>query len=425
VVSDFTISKGGVDYGGPESGDSLVANQPTILYVPRPPEPQVLSTAPRDAAPGDNALPISVTLQNVGADTQGPVTGTLTSASVDLSLSDFTGLTIDPDIWTEGETVTLTGPKASIASTHTDSKPVRASLDLTDGVDSWTVPVNIQVPWPVISAISISIDDSGGDGRLDAGESADIEIEVANMGTLATLGRMDVVASVSGRSDVTATLDTADDRMSSLDPGDTDSIDLELSNVSGSAGQDLLLDLSFDDGTQVYTSTVSIPLGEPTWTVFAAPDDAAGDSVDASGESFDFVNGRWRAFDGEIQVILESSVAYDPASVFIETWGSTSGSSYLYYRWVYNSGVPSFQGYVSGTGWQPVGTLVATELSDTEVMLAWSIEELDTITTNLSIGFGTTWCGQPDYYCDHFPDGWGYGYDSTNFNPSLWFDISW
>ena len=425
VVSDFTISKGGVDYGGSESGGVLVANQPTTLYVPRPPAPTVVSTAPEDAAPGDVDLPVTITLRNDGANTQGPVTGDLTSSSLHLTLLGGAGLTIDADTWEAGETVVVTGPTASIDAAHTSSKPVRGTLALTDGVDSWSVPVDIAVPWPVMHVMATTIDDTGADGMLDDGESAEIELEVANMGTLATSGRMDVTVSVAASSAVSATIDEGADRMSSLDPGDSDSIDIELSGVSGSAGDALTLDIAFDDGTRTYATTVDIPLGEPTWTTFTTPDDTAGDSADPDGDTFDFVNGRWRAHNGNIEIILESAVPYNSDTLFIESWGNTSGSPYLYYRWVYNAGIPSFQGYVSGAGWQPVGTLVATELSETEVMLSWSIEELDTITTSLAIGFGTTWCGAPEYYCDHFPDGWGYGYDSENFDPSRWFDIRW
>ena len=425
VVSDFTISKGGVEYGGPESGGALFANQPTYLYVPRPAAPVVTSTEPTATVPGDTDVPVTITLSNQGADTSGPVTGTLTSATSDLTLTGGVALEVTADVWGEGETVTLSGPLASIAANHTDSTPVRATLDLTDGVDAWTVPVDISVPWRVMATTAATIDDSGGDGVLNSAESAEIELEIANMGDLATIGRMDVVAVVSPLSAVTATLDEADDRMSSLDPGDSDSIDLEVSNVSGAPGQELLLDLTFYDDTEVYTATAAIPLGELPWNTFTAPNDATGDSVDPSGTTFDFKNGRWRTHEGNIQVILESSVPYDPASLFIETWGSTSGSGYLYYRWVYNAGVPTFQGYVNGVGWQPVGTLTVLEITSTEVMLSWPIEELDTITSNMSLGFGTTWCGAPEYYCDHFPDGWGYGYDSTNFDPARWFDISW
>ena len=41
----------------------------------------------------------------------------------------------------------------------------------------------------------------------------------------------------------------------------------------------------------------------------------------------------------------------------------------------------------------------------------------------LQLGFGTGWCGAPEYYCDQFPDAWGYPYDS--FSTADWFMLAW
>ena len=425
LVNAFTMSVSGVDYGGAESGGALTANQSQIFYVPRPPEPTVTRTEPASVAPGDVDVPIEVQLENAGADTQGPLTGTLTSTEPDVTLTGGTALTLDPDVFTSGEIAVLTGPTMTVDASHTNSQPVRLQLDMTDGVDSWSVPIDVQVPWPVLEVVGVTIDDSGGDGILDNGESASIELEVANVGGLPTLGRMDVVASLDAGSTASATFDDAEDRLSSLDPGDTADLDLELSAVSGSTGEELLIALSADDGTRIYSSTASIKLGEPPWTTLSPTNDTIGDSADPTGTTFDFINGRYRVFDGNIEVVLESAVEYDPATLYIEAWGSSSGSSYLYYRFVVNAGITDFQGYVSGTGWQPIGTVTVDYLSSTEVMMSWPIADMETITSGLAIGFGTTWCGPPEYYCDHFPDGWGYGYDSGNFFPSYWFDLSW
>jgi hypothetical protein len=423
AVTSFTIEKGGVVYGGPESGGALIENQPLMFYVPRPADPQVNSTSPTDAGPGDAEIPVTILLTNNGASTAGPVTAVLTSSDPHLTLSGTTTFTIDSDIWEEGETHSVAGPLASISIDHTSSTPVRAVLELTDGADNWTVPVDIQVPWPVLEVIATTIDDSGGDEMLNDGETAELELEIANMGELSTLARMDVVATLSPRSTATATFGENTDRMSSLDPGEADSIDIELASISGADGDALVLDLTFIDETRTYTSEVEIPLGEPTWTTFISPNDATGDSVDDSAQTFDFVNGRWRVKDDQIEVILRSAEPYDPDTLFLESWGISSGSPYLFYRWVYNAGVPSFQGYVSGSGWQPIGTLTVTELSTTEVMLSWPVAELESITTSLSLGFASQWCGEPTYYCDHFPDGWGYPY--VSYTTADWFSIRW
>ena len=420
-VSSFTIEKGGVVYGGTESGGLLIENQPSTFYVPRPPAPEVTGTSPTDASPGDADIPITIDLVNLGASTAGPVTGTLTSSQSALTLSGATAFTVDPDIWEESETHELTGTLATIASDHTSSTPLRANLELTDGADTWNVPVDIQVPWPVLEVIITTIDDD--DGILSDGESGEVQLEIANMGGLSTLGRMDTVTTVSPRSTASAIIDVGTDRLSSLDPGESDGIDVEVSGVSGADGEMLVLDVTVTDETRTYILEVEIPLGEPPWTTFTAPNDATGDSVDTSAQTFDFVNGRYRVKDDQIEIILKSAVAYDPDTLFIESWGISSGAPYLYYRWVYNAGVPSFQGYVSGAGWEPIGTLSVTELSSTEVLLTWPVAEMESITTSLSLGFASQWCGEPTYYCDHFPNGWGYPY--VGYDPSNWFSIRW
>ena len=421
AVTSFTIDKGGVTYGGPDSGGALIENQQSTFYVPRPADPVVTSTAPTDASPGDVELPVVIRMTNNGAATAGPVTGILTSTDPHLTLSGTTELTIDADVWEEAEAHELTGPLATISTDHVSSTPVRANLEMTDGADTWNVPVDVQVPWPVLEVIVTTVDDT--DGILSDGESAELQLEIANMGALSTLGRMDTVTALSPRSTATATIDVDTDRLSSLDPGESDGIDVELSGVSGADGELLVLDVTVTDETRTYTLEVEVPLGEPPWTTFTSPNDATGDSVDPSSQTFDFVNGRYRVKDGQIEVILESAAAYDPATLFIESWGISSGAPYAYYRWVYNAGVPSFQGYVNGAGWQPAGTLTVVELSATEVMLSWPIEDMETITTSLSLGFASQWCGEPTYYCDHFPNGWGYPY--VGYDPSNWFSIRW
>ena len=42
----------------------------------------------------------------------------------------------------------------------------------------------------------------------------------------------------------------------------------------------------------------------------------------------------------------------------------------------------------------------------------------------VDIGFAAGFCGGSDYYCDHFPDGWGdpYNYGMVT---TLWFPLEW
>lgn len=422
TVDAFTMSVSGLDYGGTESGGALTANQQSLFYVPRPPAPVIEDVLPESSEPGATAVPVQIVVGNNGADTQGPVTAELTTTDPDATITGGTGLTLDADVFTDGELRVIAGPTLDIAATHTDSSPVRLTLELTDGADSWSLPVDVAVPWPSLNSVGVAIDDSGGDEILDDGESASIEFTLSNVGALPTLGRADVTATLSASSTATATLDVATDRISALGTGDTDEIDLEVSSVSGSAGDDLVFDLLIDDGTRTYTTQASVTLGEPPWVALSAANDPVGDSVDPSGATFDFVSGRYRVYDGNIEIQLTSATEYDPATLYIESWGRTSGSPYTYYRFVVNAGVADYQGYTA-SGFTTLGTLTVDYLSSTEVQLTIPIEPLDTVTTALSLGFGTTWCGPPEYYCDHYPNSWGYPYDS--FDPGLWFDLDW
>ena len=37
--------------------------------------------------------------------------------------------------------------------------------------------------------------------------------------------------------------------------------------------------------------------------------------------------------------------------------------------------------------------------------------------------FAAGWCGPDEYYCDHYPDGWGYPY--VGWSPWLFYSIDW
>jgi hypothetical protein len=57
------------------------------------------------------------------------------------------------------------------------------------------------------------------------------------------------------------------------------------------------------------------------------------------------------------------------------------------------------------------------------VELRFPTAPLGLILDVLAIGFAAGWCGPPTYYCDQYPDGWGYPYDA--FSTGEWFDLRW
>ena len=79
------------------------------------------------------------------------------------------------------------GPVLSISDTHTSSEPVTLSVELSDSVEAWSIPFEVAVPWPVMKVVQVQILDSG-DGILEAGEDAQLEITVANIGDRSAFG---------------------------------------------------------------------------------------------------------------------------------------------------------------------------------------------------------------------------------------------
>ena len=383
AVTSFTIDKGGVTYGG--SGLWRRADRKPAVHLLRAPSrrPRGHEHGPTDASPGDVDLPVVIRMTNNGASTAGPVTGILTSTDPHLTLSEATELTIDADVWEK--------PRRTNSPDHwpaspptTSSTPVRANLEMTDGADTWNVPVDVQVPWPVLEVIVTTVDDA--DGILSDGESAELQLEIANMGALFRSEnghRDDPFPAVDGDGHHRRRHRSAQP----LDPGETDGIDVELSGV-GRRRRAPRARMSQSPTRPAPTRWRSrfpsvSPPGPPS-----PPQRRHRRRCRSGGRTFDFVNGRYRVKDGQIEVILESAAAYDPATLFIESWGISSGALCLL-----SVGLQRRRAQLPGLrqrrGWQPAGTLTVVELSSTEVMLSWPIEDMETITTNLSLGFAS------------------------------------
>lgn len=422
-VEDFTITVGGEDHAATELPD-LVADTEAIVWLPEPPDPVLVEveTEPDPVAPGDNGVALSLELANDGEDTSGPVTGTFTSDDPDATLSGGEALVVDDDVWRAGETVTLSGLTLDVSADHLDSSPLSLTLTLDDGVESWTVPVEIEVPWPVLRVIAIEIDDEGGDGLLDAGESAELSLTVANTGALDTFSSLSAVLSVAEGSEVEATVLAGSDSIATIDAGssrESDGYEIEVGD--GETGDTLALTLTLSDRDASYTAEVEIPLGEAPWANVSAEEDPTGDAVGDYG--FDFVRVRWRVVDGLLSFWLSSDVSYDPDTLFVEAWALSGGADYTYYRIVYQSGTGKLQGYNDGEGFSTIGDVEHEVLSETDLLLTLDTEDMGLLLNQLSIGFAAGWCGPDTYYCDHYPDDWGYPY--VSFSTSEWFALSW
>ena len=196
-----------------------------------------------------------------------------------------------------------------------------------------------------------------------------------------------------------------------------DSIDVAVTGGADGDTVDLLLTVT--DDVRSYEVRTQLVLGEPLWQTIDATGDPEGDALD--GWDFDIAGGTYRVDDGILQIRLESYTAFDPDTLFIESWGESTVADWIYYRIVLQSGVASVEGYDGS--FTLISTPVVSYPSATEVQLDITLADLGLSLDSLSLGFASGWCGPDEYYCDHFPDGWGYPYDS--WNPSAFYDLSW
>ena len=420
-----TVDAFSVSWGGEETSASRLSgfgpDVPALVYAPEPPEPVVVTSSPTTASPGDSGLAMTIIVRNDGEATAGPVTGVLTAIDTDVSVASGGAFSLDPDIWEAGEQHVISGPVVDISAAHADSTPARFALEFTDGVESWSTEVEIDVPWPVLKITAVEIDDSGGDGILDPGESADLELTVVNTGDRSAFAPISGTLRVAETSTAGATLTSDEGNFGLLSVGADRDDDFSLVVDSGAVGDTLDLVLDLTDGTANYAASIQIVLGEAPWLSLSSTDDALGDNLD--GYDFDFINARYRVTGTEVEIWVSSDVPIDPSTLFIEAWGLAGGADYTYYRWVLQSGAGTFQGYTASAGFQTIGTLTATFPGNDDVILRFDAADMGLLTDSFRMGLASGWCGPPSYYCDHFPDYWGYPYDS--FSSARWYDVRW
>ncbi|HSG67947.1 MAG TPA: C25 family cysteine peptidase [Bacteroidales bacterium] len=150
---------------------------------------------------GESVL-LSLTLENVGLVDALGVDAVITSNNVHVSISDdaaFFG-----DIASQ-QTASVTDEYAFDVSAEVgDGEIITFNVEATDGDSIWNSFFYIQAHAPVMEYLDFNLDDSGGNdnGRLDAGETAEITINVTNTGSSSAYNT-EVSLSCSGKSFVT------------------------------------------------------------------------------------------------------------------------------------------------------------------------------------------------------------------------------
>ena len=228
---------------------------------------------------------------------------------------------------------------------------------MADSVDSWIVPVAVEIPFPRLGVTGVNIlDDTGNnDGKLDPNETAQLEILISNSGGQNANGVVSGELSILPTSTASATVVNDNPSFGFVNVGsEQDEDDFFITVTSGTVGDVLECALLMEDNVHTYQDTFSIVLGEAPWLSISPLQDDPADSLD---QSVDIVSVEYRVVGTEVEFRLQSSTILSPTGAFVEAWGRSGGAGHTYFRWVVQSGVGTLQGYNSGIGFQPLGNL--------------------------------------------------------------------
>ena len=413
-VFDVSLQSHGQNF----EGTSIYAKDDLqYIYFPKPPKPVLSSAFSNSGDPGSTIYP-AFSFSNPGADFSGMVRGTLLSNSPDITISSSSSF-IDEYLWSAGESQYWSGPSISISENHKNNQNIPVDILIEDDIESWLLSFDVLVPWPMLKVLGVFVVDDDNQ-ILDPNESADLEISIANVGGKDAFGfvtgHLELVGN-SGSSDVV--IDNFSPTFGFLDVGESDESDnFSVTVNGGSIGDILEFSLLTDDGTESYEDQFSIILGETPWLFISPFADDIGDVLEPSAVDFEYVEMRY--FNNKLEMRITGANTIDTQS-FIEIWGTSNGSSYAFYRWVLQGGVASVQGY--DYGFSTIADMEVEFPTSNQVILRWDPSSMGLSQQSLRMGFASGWCGPPEYFCDHFPDDWGYPY--VAYTDQDWFSYQW
>ena len=411
TLSGFAIDFGETTY---EASDLVLvdADGSGTIYLPPPPVPEVFNgaTVPSVVQPGDE-VQLTLTLSNGGADTSGAVDIWLTTDEEHVNGLDESPQQLTADVWQSGQLVFSPSFAFSVSDEHTDSEPLVFTVNLDDGVETWALEHEVDVPVAVLRVTSSDVGDLLGDndGAPDGGEDIDLELTVANAGDAPTASSMQGVLTLDADSEVSVTFEDDSDTLGTLAAGSTSRVDFEFTVEEGATdGQIISLTLTLTDSERDYVIPVELTVGAQPWTSFSSSDDTEGDQLKGD---LDIRAGRYRTDGTTFDVVLESWNDIDSSSSFFEFFVYNLGSSgYVIYRVIYQNGSATFQYYDSG--FITVGSPTVSYPDDKSVMLSFDHEWWEMDSGNVYLYFGAGECAAKTdfFFCDHYPNGWGYYY---------------
>jgi hypothetical protein len=194
---------------------------------------------------------LSITAENVGV---APATNvTLTITSLDPLLTVIDGSEYLGNLAPGATLSTNNGFTVEAASDLPDEYALACQLDASDGIETWTTNFSITGHAPVVEYSSLIVHDETGNqnGNLDPGETADLEITLANNGS----SDVDAVEFAATTTDPYVTITAAAATVGSLPAGGTGNGTITV-DVSSSCPQEhtvrFVLDVSGSNG---YTTT--------------------------------------------------------------------------------------------------------------------------------------------------------------------------
>ncbi|MEY3399456.1 MAG: Gingipain precursor, partial [Bacteroidota bacterium] len=131
------------------------------------------------------AVLLDVTLENIGIDLATDVEATLSTSDTQVAITDnyhfFGNIDASTNLMAEG------AYSFDVAEGVEDQHTVLFDLLITDSEgNTWEMSFPVVLNAPVLECGSITIDDEGGNGRLDEGETATIIVSLANTGQAST-----------------------------------------------------------------------------------------------------------------------------------------------------------------------------------------------------------------------------------------------
>lgn len=397
----------GLDFDGEVTwSDAVGPYRDVPYYLPHKPAYVVAGVEVVDPPlrPGVESV-LRVGIRNRGGDVGGPFTTLPISRHVDLNVADqrFAG-----DAW-DADVQQLFDVEVTVDAAHTDSTPVAFDLVVLDGFEIVSVPVDVQVPWPLLGSGAALL---SGDGVFDPDETTDVLFTIRNDGALAT---GDLACTLT--SDTAAATVVNGPTALSLDAGAFQLVSTRLTANGGQPGDRLSFTLTCDNALGSWSTSLQVDLGGVPWAVL--PVDPVGD--DLPGASFDLREVRWRRDAGEIALEF-TSVDPMPAEPVVEVWIDNPGSVWSSHVVTLSGGTATLFG-VRSSGWVPLSSpTVAIDGSRLTFTLDEASMELgDPL---LLVAMGTGFCGALAFHCDQWPDDWGNPYVAP-LDYTTWVTLTW